>query len=86
LIDLARAGDDSRLVALVAEGHRVLVHQRRFVAIDLSDESGEVEAWRRVELPSDFLWRWLVNPARPPVRWVREPAAFPTDAGATFTY
>ena len=74
LIDLARADVDGRQVALVAKGRRVLVHQSRFVAIDLSDESGEVEAWRRIELSSDFFWRWLVNPARPPVRWVREPA------------
>jgi len=73
LIDLAWIDPGEVPLARLADGHRVVVHQNRFVAIDLDDTSGEIEVWRRLASPADFLWRWLVNPVRPPVRWVREP-------------
>ncbi len=73
LVDLAWVGPENERAMQAARGHRVIVHDGRFVAIDLDDDSGQIEVWRRVDLYPGFLWRWLVNARRPPVRWVREP-------------
>ena len=64
-------GADVAWVARLARGHRTIVHQRRFVAIDLSDRVERLEAWERVNEAAGWGWCWLVNPVRPPVHWVR---------------
>lgn len=68
--DLVTARGTPGLAALVAR-HRTFVHDDRFVTIDLDDPHHDFFAYRSVQQPFPFGWRWLVNPVHPPIRWER---------------
>jgi hypothetical protein len=59
--------------------HDTWVWNRRFVALDVTSQPPPggrpgSRAWLLETGPSSALWRWFVNPHRPPARWVPDPA------------
>jgi hypothetical protein len=79
LIDLehvySRAG-----LARLAQKYKTTVWDRRFVAVENVKSDGSVEAFVSEAQPAPLWWRWLVNPSRPPIRWIPDP-----DPGAVAT-
>ncbi|MBW2262864.1 MAG: glycosyltransferase family 39 protein [Deltaproteobacteria bacterium] len=72
--------DDIERLHQLSLKHDTRVWNRRFVAIDVAwhgptPQSPRSEAWLLEKAPSSALWRWFVNPHRPPARWVVDPAA-----------
>jgi 4-amino-4-deoxy-L-arabinose transferase-like glycosyltransferase len=60
-------------LADLAGRHAVWVWNRRFVAIDLATAGAALTASVAVEQPAGPVWRWFVNPDRPPIRWEPDP-------------
>ncbi|MBN1947548.1 MAG: glycosyltransferase family 39 protein [Bradymonadales bacterium] len=88
LFDLDRAQNPRQLARLVQD-YRTAVYDRRFVVVDGSSPDGSFAAFVHEDQPASWLWRWLVNPVRPPTRWVPDPdteqvrALFATDIEIT---
>jgi len=68
-------GSARDLVRGLAARHPVVVHDRRFVAVDMSASGEGFAARARADGEAGCAWRWLVNWWRPPVSWVEDPFA-----------
>lgn len=62
-----------RQLAALAAAHPMRVWNRRFVAFDLAESGAELVGHVAVSAPASWLWRWLVHPSRPPIRWDADP-------------
>lgn len=60
-------------VARYVQDRRVLVWDRRFVAIELDARQGGTHGFVSRAVPMTFWHRWLVNPWRPDVTWHEDP-------------
>ena len=67
----------------LAGSRRTYIWDRRFVAIDAGDDEKKLTAHVSRHQQPSIWWRWLVNPDRPPVRWVPDPA--PCAVSSLFT-
>jgi hypothetical protein len=73
LVDLKRSNAGVTLSKLF-EKYKAAVWDRRFVAFEQRPPGpGPVEAYVSEGQPAPLWWRWLVNPNRPPIRWVPDP-------------
>ncbi|MCA9562330.1 MAG: hypothetical protein KC561_02525, partial [Myxococcales bacterium] len=72
LFDLSKVSDWDTVASAIHRYH-TRVYDRRFVLINFSDQSGEFRSYVHVEDEPSIFWPWLVNPDRPPIRWVEDP-------------
>jgi hypothetical protein len=71
IADLTRVSDRPGLLAL-AKTHPIVVWDRRFVAIEVTDDRPTVLSFVAEPQPRSWWWRWLVHPDRAPVLWQKE--------------
>ncbi len=62
---------------IISRQHPLYVWNRRFVAVVLSRKFKEPVAFKSINLPHSLLWKWLVNPNHPPIKWVKDNAKLP---------
>jgi len=72
LVDLEHVYSRAGLARLVGK-YKTTLWDRRFVAIENVRSTGPIQAYVSEAQPAPLWWRWLVNPSRPPIRWVSDP-------------
>jgi 4-amino-4-deoxy-L-arabinose transferase-like glycosyltransferase len=82
LVDLKHVYSRAGLARLVKK-YKTTVWDRRFVAVENVRDEGPIQAFVSEAQPAPLWWRWLVNPSRPPIRWVPDPD--PEAAAAMFS-
>lgn len=77
LLDLngLQSAAEQRSARELAGRHPTWIWDRRFLAVDVSrDAQSPPQAFVSRQREAPLWWRWLVNPDRPPVDWVPDPA------------
>lgn len=75
MIDMKGVADRTALVAAMVQ-HPTIVYDDRFLVLDMSSTRSTFESYTSEELRPTLLWRWLVSPIEPPLRW--KPSPHPT--------